>query len=114
MTDIYVSSKSQTIQVGSGTQEIVVNPETQAVAVISAGPVGPPGFGGGGSGGHYTHTQGAAEFVWDIVHNLGYFPAGVQCFEDPTTQLVGEVHHIDINHCTVTHGVLCSGVAYLS
>lgn len=41
--EIYSPDTVQEIQIRSSTQIIVINPETAAIAVINAGPQGPPG-----------------------------------------------------------------------
>lgn len=39
----------------------------------------------------YTHTQAIASSVWDIVHDLGWDPAGVQVFDDTGAEIDGGV-----------------------
>lgn len=39
------------IRVQSVTQRLILDPATQSISIVNAGPVGPPGFGGDGGGG---------------------------------------------------------------
>jgi hypothetical protein len=89
---------------------------------------GPPGYvvkadGGGipqwavesgGSGGSYHHSQGIASNIWDIIHNLGFFPNVV--VEDSAHNMIegGIINYINGNHLTITFNAVFGGDAYLS
>lgn len=59
--------------VAAGHYELVVNGARVPIDVDEA----PSGGGGGVAGTAYTHTQSTASTVWDVVHNLGFDPAGI-------------------------------------
>ena len=63
------------IKVRSTTQQITVDPATNAVAVVYAGPPGPAGpTGATGGSFSYVHVQVEESASWVINHNLGYHP----------------------------------------
>jgi hypothetical protein len=76
------------ILVTNSTQRIIVNPATQAVSVILAGPVGPAGPSGsigpvgpvgptgpsGSAAASFEYTQLIASNSWVINHGLGFKP----------------------------------------
>lgn len=63
----------------------------------------------------YRHTQATAATIWTIVHNLGWYPGGIQV-EGPSGETITayEVSHPDINTVRLTFNIPMSGVAYLS
>lgn len=61
----------------------------------------------------YTHDQMIPGTVWNITHNLGFFP-NVMSFDSAGTQIIGEVVHLDKNRMTITFSHSNAGVAYLS
>lgn len=65
------------------------------------------------SGGAYTHDQMTPGTVWNITHNLGFFP-NVMTFNSAGTQIIGDVNHIDKNSMTITFSHSNAGEAYLS
>lgn len=65
------------------------------------------------SGGAYTHDQMTPGKVWNITHNLGFFP-NVMSFDSAGTQIIGDVNHIDKNSMTITFSHSNAGKAYLS
>jgi hypothetical protein len=65
------------------------------------------------SGGAYTHDQMTPGNVWNITHDLGFFP-NVMTFDSAGTQIIGEVVHLDKNSMTITFSHSNAGKAYLS
>ena len=61
----------------------------------------------------YTHDQMIPNLVWNITHNLGFFP-NVMTFDSAGTQIIGEVVHLDKNSMTITFSHSNAGEAYLS
>lgn len=84
---------NQRIDVSSPTQRLEVNPGTQRVVVINAGPQGPPGVSGGGAG-HFEYNQVVPASSWVINHNLGFRP-NITVEEEATGHeiLCAEIHH---------------------
>lgn len=86
--------------------------------VVKAGVAGVPDWapeGGGASGlSSYQHHQAIASNVWDIQHNLGFFPNVM--VEDSAHTMIegGAVQHIDANHLTITFSAVFGGDAHLS
>lgn len=73
-------------------QEIVVDPATQAVSVINAGPQGPPGI-DGGTAATYEHIQTMASTSWVINHNLGFKP-NIDAYDESDRPMdVYIIHH---------------------
>lgn len=52
--------------------------------------------------------------VWTIVHNMGFYPAGVSCVDSDGVGLVGDPSYPDVNTVRIEFGLPRSGVAYLS
>ena len=61
----------------------------------------------------YNHDQMTPSTVWNITHNLGFFP-NVMTFDSAGTQIIGDVNHIDKNSMTITFSHSNAGKAYLS
>jgi hypothetical protein len=61
----------------------------------------------------YTHTQGSAETIWTVNHNLGFYPS-VTVFLSSGDVVEGAIEHQDSNTLTITFSVAISGTAYLS
>lgn len=80
--------------------------------VISSIQIGATGPAGVSSNSAYTYIQSAANTVWTINHNLGFYPQ-VSTF-DAVDQIEGDVDHINNNSLTVTFSAAVSGTAYLS
>jgi len=60
-------------------------------------------------------VQGTAQLVWTIVHNLGWYPAGVHVEGGSGQTIEGAViTYPDINTIRLTFNTPTSGVAYLS
>lgn len=76
------------------------------------GPAGPPGP-QGDSGGVYLHDQAIPAALWDVVHNLGFFP-NVDVIDSAGTVVEGAVHHFDQNHLEITFAFPFGGTATLT
>lgn len=79
------------------------------------GPTGPPGP----IGGVFTHVQGQVSAVWEIEHNLGYYPGGITVRDSGGTVHEGQIEYIDQNNIRLSfyvNGQLAgfSGEAFLS
>lgn len=74
------------------------------------GPQGPAGVAGNGA---YHHVQGSSASVWEIEHNLGFFPS-VSAQDDDGYDIIGAVTYVDENTVRVTFGIQVMGDAYLS
>lgn len=61
----------------------------------------------------YSHTQGSANTVWSIEHNLGFYPS-VTVFLSTGDTVEGLIEHSNTNSLTVTFSAAISGTAYLS
>ncbi|MET0786842.1 MAG: hypothetical protein ABWY25_09065 [Paenisporosarcina sp.] len=125
------------INVLSRTQRIIVEPLSKSVAVINAGPAGPPngppgpmgpqgpqgavgpqgpkGDKGdpGPSGGTYTHIQSTAAAVWNITHNLPYYP-NVTVIDSANDQCEGSVNYPTTTQVTITFSAAFAGQAFLT
>ena len=65
------------------------------------------------SGGDYTHEQMSPAFVWNIQHDLAFFP-NVTVIESQGKQIIGDVEYVDQNNLTITFSREVAGKAYLS
>lgn len=91
------------------------------VAVSSMGTSGLQGVQGiqgiqgvqGVTGGSYTHVQGSAATVWNIPHNLGFYPS-VSVRDSSNRNVFTDINHIDQNNSQVIITNAFSGTAYLS
>lgn len=61
----------------------------------------------------YHHIQGSSSAVWEITHNLGFYP-NVTTMDSSGSIAEGEITHIDNNILRVTFSAPFSGNAYLS
>jgi hypothetical protein len=61
----------------------------------------------------YVHTQSTASTVWNIQHNLKFFP-NVTIVDSGENYVIGDVQYVDWNNLTVTFSHLFGGKAYLS
>ena len=61
----------------------------------------------------YIHTQASAATVWNITHNLKFFPS-VTIVDSGENYVIGDVQYIDSNNLTLTFAHLFGGKAYLS
>lgn len=76
---------------------IELEPEAQAIEVIQAGtpgPIGPPGI-QGPPGDQYPHDQPVADTVWEIPHNLGYWPL-VQAWDRFGARIRPGIENVDL------------------
>ena len=80
------------------------------VTEASPGPQGDPGASGTGS---FVYEQVAPASVWNIAHNLGFFP-GVTVVDSGGTDVVGSITYIDEDNLYVTFNSPFGGTAYLS
>lgn len=74
------------------------------------GPQGPAGLSGNGA---YHHVQVSSSSVWEIEHNLGFFPS-VSTQDDEGYDIIGAVTYVDDTTILVTFGIQVTGDAYLS
>lgn len=71
------------------------------------GPAGP-------AGGNFLHTQNSPSPQWDVAHNLGYYPGGVEVIDSAGTVVEGTIRHIDVNNLRLNFAVAFSGTAAVS
>jgi hypothetical protein len=62
----------------------------------------------------YHHRQDAASAAWNIVHNLGFRPAGVQVTDAGGNPVTGVISYPDLNTTLITFSAPVAGVAELS
>ena len=101
------------IKVTSGTQVILVDPETTQVSVINAGPQGPPG-GGVGSNLYYRHNQNVPSTIWTINHNLG-LRTNVSVYDSTDDEVEADIRWSDNDNTTIiifAYGI--TGIAIFS
>ena len=84
-------------------------PESAWLASL-VGPQGPAGVSGNGA---YVHTQIESSAVWQISHNLGFFP-NVTVQDEDEYDVIGALSYVDENTVNVTFSSSITGVAYLS
>lgn len=102
------------IKVFSTTQRIIVDPVTNIVSVIAAGPQGPPGpTGATGGTFSYIHTQIEESASWVINHNLGYHPNWHAEDNDGDDLWPAGKHH-SVNQLELQFNVPRAGTARLS
>jgi|SRR5215831_11679927 len=77
------------------------------IRVDGSGPTGSPGTGDL----HFTWTQSTLSAVWNVVHNLGKFPA-VSVVDSGGNEVETDVDYIDTNNLKVTFGAATSGKVY--
>lgn len=61
----------------------------------------------------YVHVQASANVLWDITHNLRFFP-NVTVVDSGENLVVGDVNYLSINRLQVTFAHSFGGKAYLS
>lgn len=74
-----------------------------------AGPIGPAGP----SGQSFTYTPDDSIAVWDITHNLGFYPS-VRVINALGTEFFGDITYTNTDQLTVTFTAPVYGTAYLS
>lgn len=109
-TSITVVNTEQEVRVFARTQRIEVNPATQAVSLVYAGPQGPPGASGSA---YYKHKQDVPDYVWTAHHNLGV-RLNVSVFDSANDEIEGDVVHVDDNTTTITFAYAITGYAIFS
>lgn len=78
------------------------------------GPPGPPGPPGDPALTSYVHDQMIPSATWIILHNLGYYPAGIHVSDSGGSDCEGEVTHDSLNQLTLTFSAAFSGRALVS
>jgi hypothetical protein len=61
----------------------------------------------------YNHKQNSSSAVWNIAHNLNFYP-NVTTMDSSGSIVEGEIEHINRNNVRVTFLAAFSGEAYLS
>lgn len=69
--------------------------------------------GGGGGGSTYTYIQNSAATVWNINHNLGYYPS-VVVIDTSGNTIQTDVTYVDSNNLILSFSVPEAGKAYLN
>ena len=125
LTDIYLTSSTQQIDVASSTQqisvkspdlqEVIVEQQKVSVSVVLAGPQGPPGAPGapGPSSVSMNFEQTSPSDEWIINHNFGFFP-NVILFTVGGIEMLGQVVNITDNQVRVYFTSAVAGTARLS
>ena len=91
-----------TAPVGTGTTQLA----TCAFVLANAGS-------GGGGDKTFVFTQAVAAATWNIVHNLGKYPA-VFVVDSAASVVVGDIKYVDLNTVTVTFASGFTGQAFLN
>ena len=92
-------AQEQDVVVVISTQRIVLDPVTEAVTIVDAGPVGPPGFAANGTD-YYDHEQTVASTSWVANHNLGFYP-NVDVYDETGRRLRAAIIHHTVNQAEV-------------
>lgn len=74
--------------------------------------VGATGGGPGGTG--YTHVQAASSTIWNITHNLSFYPNIIVVDGSGGQIFPGSVTYVDATHMQLTFSANVGGKAYLS
>lgn len=61
----------------------------------------------------YRHSQGVADNIWTINHNLKFHP-NATVVDSAGTIVEGDIEYLDINTIRITFTAAFSGYAYLS
>lgn len=62
----------------------------------------------------YNHIQAIPSTVWNIIHGLGYNPAGIIVLDSSGRQIIGpDVNYININSLDLTFANSFGGEAYI-
>ena len=62
---------------------------------------------------HYVHSQNVASSLWSVVHNIGKIPS-VSVVDSGGSMVIGDIHHVDTNSCTIAFSSAFTGTAYLN
>jgi hypothetical protein len=110
---VVVEGEETVVQVNEVTNVVIKTEEVITPLVVGVeGPQGPQGAPGAG-GSTYHHSQPIAATVWNITHNLGYFP-NVTVIDSSGAVVEGEIEYLDMNSVRLTFGAGFAGDAYLS
>lgn len=66
-----------------------------------------------GSDANYVHDQLLASATWDVIHNLGKFPA-VTVVDSAGDVCIGDVHYVSANRVALAFRAPFSGQAFLN
>lgn len=90
-------------------------PFISTTAVGATGATGLTGAAGinGQKGETFTFIQNTPSVVWNIIHNLGFFP-NVVSIDSGGNKVEGDVKYVDLNSLTLTFVGGFSGTAYMS
>lgn len=86
------------------TCEVIVTPQPPKVVTVA-----PSTY----NGVAYRHIQGISSAVWNIKHNLGFYP-NVTVEDSAGTTIEGEIEYVDVNNVRLTFASPFGGYAYLS
>lgn len=94
-------------------------PSTNAVTVLAVagppGPQGPPGESGISAGASYVWQQQNSTYLVQIVHNLGFYPAGVTAIDTAGDNVeYASVAYPSVDIVEVSFDLLFTGTVYLS
>lgn len=78
-------------------------------ATGATGPQGDPGV----SDKNFYYTQGVANSVWSITHNLGKYPS-VVIIDSAGSVVIGDINYANTNTLTVTFNASFAGTATLN
>jgi hypothetical protein len=101
---------------GTGTDVIWIGPDDPIAAnpTIELWYDTDASSGGGASGPiSYVHNQGTASAMWQIIHNLGWYP-NVTVIDSSNAMVEGEVIYVSVNRVDIGFSGGFTGVAYLS
>ncbi|SRR5579884_1190053 len=95
--------------------ESKVAPVTTVRYASQQGPPGPQGVQGpiGPARGNFDYTQGTASTIWNIAHNLGYYPS-VTVIDSLGREVEADVHYLDSNNITIYFTAALAGQAFLN
>lgn len=118
MGELEVLSRTQRIVVENHSAEVIVD-QIRPIKIVNSGTVGPRGFPGLAlSNVSYRHTQTVQLYVWLVVHNLGYKPAGIKAYEqvgpDEYVEVEGEINYLNDNMFTIQFNASLLGYVLVS
>lgn len=94
------------------TQVITVDPATQAVSVVNAGPVGPSGGGAGAA--YHKHSQNVPSTTWTVNHNLG-IRTSVAVYDSADDEVEADIRWLNNDNTTIiTFAYGITGIAVFS
>lgn len=86
-----------------------VGPQGVQGAIGNTGPQGLQGI----PGGSYTHLQAVAAAIWNVPHNLGFYP-NVTVLDSSGQNILVDINYISNNALNIVSDSSFAGVAYLS